>query len=135
MIKDKHISQGAKATWKCLTLQLGTTANSQTAKLVDSTIPTFAFQIVGVEVNALTVTSTFTVDVQITGVTALTAQITPVAATPTVGTLSSTVTALRGSATDSVQVYYTSGGSGAATNGVVRVWIRPVPLNNEVYYV
>lgn len=140
MIKDKHISQGAKIALKCIELSLGTTAISQTAKLVDSTVPAFAFEIVRVEVNALTVTAAITVDVQIgpvagTLATALASVITPVAATPTAGTLATTIAAKRGAATDSIAVLYTSDGAGAATNGRVRVWIRPVPLNGEVYFV
>lgn len=134
MIKDKHISRSANVALKCVPLSLGTTANSQTALKVDSVIPGFPFQIVKVEVNALTVTATISVDVQINGATALASVITPVAATPTAGTLSTSVLATRGSMLDAIQLLYTSNGAGAATNGMVRVWIRPVPLNGEVLW-
>lgn len=140
MIKDKHISRAANIARECVELVLGTTATSQTGKLPDSLVPGFAFEIVRIEVNALTVTAAITVDIQIgpvagTLATALASVITPVAATPTVGTLSTALAAKRGAATDSIAVLYTTDGSGAATNARVRVWIRPIPLNGEVYFV
>lgn len=140
MIRDKAISRGAFTPQKCIELALGTTATSQTGKLVDSTVPGFPFQIVRVEANALTVTAAITFDVQIgpvggTLATALSSVITPVAATPTAGTLATTISAVRGAATDSIALLYTSDGAGAATNARLRVWIRPVPLNGEVYFV
>lgn len=139
MIKDKHIHSGAKTPWKCITLTFGTTANSQTGLLVDSIVPSFPFEIERVEVTALTVTATISCDVQIgpvggTLATALASAVTPVAATPTAGTLSTSILARRGSATDSVALLYTTNGAGALTNGHVRIWIRPVPLNNEVLW-
>ena len=140
MIRDKHISRGARVALTCVNLELGTTATSQTAKVADSTVPGYALEIVRVEVNAITVTATISVDVQIgtpggSFATALASAITPVAATPTAGTLASTIGAKRGAATEAIALLYTSNGTGAATNGRVRVWIRPVPLNGEVYAV
>lgn len=134
-ITDSKISRGGKTSWKCVTLLLGTTATSQTGKKTDGCIPGFPFQVMRVEVNALTVTAAITVDVQITTLSVLTGAITPVAATPTAGTLSTTLANLRGAATEAINLLYTSDSAGAATNGVVRVWIRPVPLHAEVYYV
>lgn len=140
MIRDKHISRAARTPLKCVELHVGTSAISQTGKLVDSTVPGFAFEITRIEANALTVTAAITFDVQIgpvggTLATALASVITPVAATPTAGTLATTISAIRGAATDSIALLYTSDGAGAATNARLRVWIRPVPLNGEVYFV
>lgn len=139
MIKDKHIAKNAKIALSCVELAIGTTATGQTGKMPDSTVPGFAFEVERVEVNALTVTATISVDVQIgpvggTLATCLASAITPVAATPTAGTLATSILARRGSAVDSIAALYTSDGSGAATNGRVRVWIRPVPLNGEVLW-
>lgn len=131
-ILDRAFDPTDIVTLRCLDLHVGTTATSQTAKLVDSTVPGFPFQVVSVEANALTVTATISIDVQkgpvggsLTSV--LSAAITPVAATPTAGTLSATAANTAGSATDSLALLYTSNGSGAATNGYVRVWMRPIP--------
>jgi len=134
-ITDSKISRGGKTSWKCIALHLGTTATGQTAKKPDGVVPGFAFQVMRVEVNALTVTATISVDVTIGTVSVLTGAITPVAATPTAGTLSTTLTNLRGDATEAINVTYTTNGSGAATNAIVRVWIRPHPLHAEVYNV
>lgn len=134
-IKDRNIDKTAAFAKECVRLQLGTTATGQTAKLADAVTPGFAFEIVKVEAWALTVTAAITVDVQIAGTSALAASITPVAATPTAGTISTTLANKRGSATEAIQLKYTSDGTGAATNGVVAVWIRPLPADGEVYSV
>jgi hypothetical protein len=134
-VRDITMDKNSKTPLKCITLQLGTTATGQTGKKTDGTVPGFAFQVVKVEVNALTVTATISMDVQIETTSVLTGAVTPVAATPTAGTLSSTLASIRGSATDAINLLYTSNGSGAATNGVARVWIRPLPMNGEVYAV
>lgn len=135
-VKDINIDRTrANFAKELIRLQIGTTAVSQTAKQPDGVIPGFAFEIVKVEVNALTVTATISVDVLIATTSVLTGAITPVAATPTAGTLSSTLATKRGSATEAINVQYTSNGTGAATNAIVSVWIRPVPANGEVYSV
>lgn len=134
-VRDRHMSKTGYTARKCITLHIGTTATSQTGKKTDGTIPGFAFEVTRVEVNALTVTATISVDVQIGTTSVLTGAITPVAATPTAGTLSSTLASTRGDATEAINVLYTSNGSGAATNAVVRIWVRPIPQNGEVYSV
>lgn len=107
------------------------TAVGQTALLVGAWTPGFRFQIDKVSVMATAVTATITVDVQIGGVSVLTGQITPVAGTETAGTLTATLATLRGKSTDQLQVKYTTNGSGAATNLVTTVQIRPYPLDGE----
>jgi hypothetical protein len=134
-IKDINVQQRANFARECIRFQLGTTAISQTGKATDSVVPGYAFEIVRVEAFALTVTATISVDVQIGAVSALASVITPVAATATVGTLSATLANKRGAATEAINLLYTSNGSGAATNGIVSVWIRPIPQNGEIYSV
>lgn len=135
-VKDSNVSKSAANFAKeCIRLALGTTATGQTAKVPDAVVPGYAFEIVKIEVNALTVTATISVDVQIGTTTALASVITPVAATPTGGTLATALAARRGSATEAINALYTSNGSGAATNAIVSVWIRPIPASGEVYSV
>lgn len=133
-VKDINVSRtSANFAKELIRLQIGATATGQTGKQPDGVIPGFAFEIVKVEVNALTVTATISVDVLIGSTSCLTGAVTPVAATPTAGTLSSTLANKRGTATEAINVQYTSNGSGAMTNGIVSVWIRPIPANGEVY--
>ena len=134
-VKDINMLKTAHTPKKCITLALGTSATSQTGKRTDAATPGFAFEVTKVEVYALTVTAVITVDVQIGTTSVLTAVVTPVADTPTAGTLSSTLANIRGSSTDIISLKYTSDGAGAATNARARVWIRPVPANGEVYSV
>lgn len=132
-VQDRNIHKDAYVARECIPLLLGTTAISQTDKETDSTVVGYPFEIERIEVNALTVTATISVNVLIGSTSALASVVTPVAATPTAGTLSTTLANIRGSATDELVLQYTSNGSGAATNGIVRVWVRPIPLNGEVY--
>jgi hypothetical protein len=134
-VKDINIQQRANFAKECLRLQVGTTAISQTAKVPDAVTLPYACEVVAVEVNALTVTATITVDVLIGATSVLASAVTPVAATPTAGTLSSTLANKRGAAGEILKVAYTSNGTGAATNALVSVWIRPIPQSGEVYAV
>lgn len=131
-VTDNRINVNANHVREAVSLQLGTTATGQTAKRTQAITPGYAFQIVKVEVYALTVTATISVDVQIGSTSALASAITPVADTPTAGTLSTTLANRKGKSTDVISLLYTSNGSGAATNCIVQVWIRPRPLNGEV---
>lgn len=54
-ITDNKIHPRAKVGWEAIRLALGATAINQAAKLVDSIVPGFAFEVMQVEVNALTV--------------------------------------------------------------------------------
>lgn len=131
-ITNVKIAKGATVAQKAVRLQLGTTATSQTAKKTDAVTIPYDFQVVKVEVNALTVTSTISVDAKIGSTSVLTGRVTPVAATPTAGTLSTTPANTKGASGAVLSVDYTSDGTGAATNAVVTVWIRPRPLNGEL---
>lgn len=132
-VTDVKMAKGGYATLKCLRLALGASATSQTGKKAAGITPGFPFQVVKVEVDALTVTPAASVDVQIGTTSVLAGAITPVAATPTAGTLSTTLANLKGTATSVLSALYTTDGSGAFTNCHVSIWIRPRPLNGEVY--
>ena len=131
-VKDRNVSPASNIGVKAIRLAIGTTATGQTAKVPDAVTPGFAFQVVRVEANALTVTATISFDVLIGSTSCLASAITPVAATPTAGTLSSTLANVKGSSTAILKAAYTSNGTGAATNGFVTVWIRPQHMNGEV---
>lgn len=128
---DTRLDKNGKATVKCILLEVGATAVSQTALLVDALIPGFGFQVTKVEAYAKTVTAAITFDVLIGATSVLASAITPVADTPTAGTLATAVTALRGTATSELRLRYTSDAAGAATRARVRVWVRVFPLNGE----
>ena len=132
MINDHKMDPAGKTALKCLEFHIGTTSTSQTGLLTDALTPGFAFKVVAVEAMAVAVTAVITFDVQIGSTSVLASVITPVANTPTAGVLSTTTANLLGSSTAIVKLKYTSDGAGAATNGRVRVWIRPQPLNGEV---
>lgn len=134
-VKDINVQKAANHAKELVRVHLGVSATGQAAKLVDSVTPGFAFEVVKVEVMALTVTAVISVDVQIGGATALAGPVTPVAATPTAGVLAATLAAKRGTAAEAIQLKYTTDGAGAATNLIASVWIRPIPLDGEVYSV
>lgn len=130
-IRDRNISKDADVALKPVRLHLGTTAVSQTAKKTDAVTPGFPFTVEKVEAYALTVTATISVDVHIGSTSVLASTITPVADTPTAGTLSSTLANRVGDSDDILSVKYTTNGTGAATNGVVTVWIRRHGMDGE----
>lgn len=130
-VTDLKINKNALAATHSQAFPI-TTAVSQTAAVAGAYTPAKRFQVTRVSVFATGVTASVTVDVQIGGVSVLTGQITPVAGTEVVGTLQGSQKLLRGSATQQLQVLYTTGGTGAAVNLVVRVQLRPWPLNGEV---
>ena len=130
-VQDTKMSASGKASWHCLTMPIGATATGQTSLEVDEITPGFNFEIVKVQVHATGVTATASVNVLIGSTTALTGAITPTAGNVVAGTLATSKAARRGSSTESIVVQYTTNGSGVITNGKVRVWIRPFPLNGE----
>lgn len=132
MVTDRKMDPAGKTALRSITLHIGSSSISQTGLLTDAITPGFAFRIMAVEVFATGVTAVGTVDVQIGSTSVLASVITPVANTPTAGTLSATDANRIGSATAIVKLKYTTDGAGVLTNCRVRVWIRPQPLNGEV---
>lgn len=131
-IRSRNVKKTAALGRECVQLALGTSATSQTAKRTDAVTIPYPFQIVSVEVYALTVTATISLDVQIGSTSALSAAVTPVADTPTAATLSSTVASTQSTSSTSVlSLKYTSNGTGAATNAYASVWIRPLGMDGD----
>jgi len=130
-VTDARVNKSANHAVHTLNFPI-TTAISQTALLAGAWTPGFKFQVIKVSVFATAVTATITADVQIGGTSVLTGAVTPVAGTETAGTLSSTLKNVRGSASQQLQIKYTSNGTGAGTNLMVSVQIRPYPLNGEI---
>jgi len=130
-IRSRNVKKTAALGKECVQLALGTTATSQTAKRTDAVTIPYAFQVLSVEVYALTVTATISVDVQIGSTSVLSAAVTPVADTPTAGTLSATVASTQGAAASVLSLKYTSNGTGAATNLYASVWIRPLGMEGD----
>lgn len=133
-VTDNKVHKDAKLSWKCIGLPL-VSAVGQTDLKEGGIKPGFAFEVERVEVYAKTVAATISVDVKIGTTSVLSAAITPVADTPTAGSLASAVASIRGSATDTIFLHYTSNGTGAVTKCTVYVWIRPIPGNGEIYAV
>ena len=130
-VSDKKMLNTGKATWKPIRFVLPATSTGQTDLEVDSCIPGFNFEIVRVTARATAVTATQTVNVKIGTVSALASQLAVVAEVDTAATLSTTKANRRGSATDEINVEYTTNGTGVITNGRVTVWVRPFPLSDE----
>lgn len=130
-VTDLKMAKAANSARHHITFPI-TTSVSQAGVVVGSWTPGHKFEVTKVSVFAVGVTANVSVDVQIAGASVLTGSIVPVAATETAGTLKTTESALRGSATQALTVKLTTDGTGAATNFVVRVQVRPYPLNGEV---
>lgn len=130
-VTDNKLDKAGKASLKCITMELGTSATDAAAVLVDALVPGFNFVVERVEAYAKTVTATISLDVLIGATSVLSAPITPVADTPTAGSLVSSKLTRKGSATSELRFRYTTNGTGAATRCRVRVWVRVFPLNGE----
>jgi hypothetical protein len=107
------------------------TAISQADVLAYKFIPGHAFEIVGVEGWARTEAGVVTADVKIEAVTSLAAVIAFATATRVVATLAATLAARRGSASNAINVHFTTDGTGALTNGFVTVRYRPMPMSGD----
>ena len=129
-IATYKIADDNKVALECLTLHVGTTASSKTDLECDEFTVGYPFEIVSVEVYCTAITADSTVDLLI-GSTSVCSDITPVAGTPTAGTLSTTLANIRGDSDDTLKLTYTTDADGAITNGRVRVWIKPQGLNGQ----
>lgn len=132
-IGSRNCERTASFALEPITFQLGTTAVSQTGLKTAGMTVKYAFQIVSAEVFCVTTAATITVDVQIGAVSALAAPVAPVAATPTNLPLSATLANTQSKVPAVLNLLYTSNGSGAATNAVVTVWVRPLGMHGDAY--
>lgn len=135
-VKDTNVLKTAKFVRECISVPIVTAINQADTRAA-GILPGFAFEIVKIEAYASAVTAAITCMVKIGTANALSGAITPAAASTGIvqGSLHGTRANRRGAATDAINVHYTTDGSGAATNLRVTVWIRPLPLNGEVYSV
>lgn len=127
MIQDTHMDRRGTTATKDIDFNF-TSALSQTAALILSHQPGYNYEITGVHVFVQTYAATGSVDVQINGVTVLTAPVTPVTGTEVAGTLLSDVRLLRGTNAKPIQVKYTTNGTGVLTNPTVRISYRKVAI-------
>ena len=131
MISDYKMAPKGLAARHTLAFPI-TTAISQTSILFGAQTPGVRYQVTKVSAFSTAVTASVAVDVQLNGVSVLTGAITPVAGTEVAGTLVSTLASLRGKSTDQIQIKLTTNGTGAATNLVVYVQVRPYPSFGEI---
>lgn len=129
-IKTYKISSDNKVALECIDLHVGATTVAKTDQESDQVTVGYPFEVVSAEVYCTAITADSTVEVLI-GSTSVTGDITPVAVTPTAGTVSSTLASKRGDATDVLKLTYTTDADGAITNGRVRVWVKPQGLNGQ----
>lgn len=108
------------------------TAVSQSDVIAYAHQPGHPFEIVSVEGYCRTEAGAVSADVKIGTVTALNAVHAFVTATRALAVLATALASRRGSATDVINVHYTSDGTGALTNGFITVRYRPVPMNGDV---
>ena len=129
-IHDKHIKPTAKVAEKELVVSL-TTATSQSAVKALAFTPGHAFEIVKVKTWCSAITTTVSADVLIGSTSALSSAASFTATTENSATLSTTKANVQGDSDDQIVVTYTTGASGALTNGRVIVVYRIFPLAGE----
>lgn len=125
-ITTENISKRANFLTEIVSVQLGATAVSQTGTVVLSQTIPFPFQVISIEVYAMTYTATGSIDVAVGATSVLNAPITPIAATKVAGVLSATGANTRATAASNVlNVKYTTNGTGVIGGGTVTILIRP----------
>jgi len=130
-VKDTKIAADAKVAIERLVVPI-ITALTQSDVLALAFVPGHSFEIVDVQCYTRTEAGVVTADVKIQTVSVLNAALAFATATRVQGVLAAALAARRGSATDAINVHFTTDGSGVLTNGFVVVSYRPVPLNGEV---
>jgi hypothetical protein len=110
------------------------TATSQNDVKAASYKPKYAFQVVDAQVYCRTEAGTVTADVKIGTASVLSGAMAFATGSRVDGVLSSTLTAVRGTSAEELNIHFTSDGTGALTNGFVFVTIRPVGLSGEVAF-
>lgn len=129
-VTDAKLNPAAKSVTKVLTVPIITAINQAAVKAMSFT-PGHRFEVVSVKVWSTAITATITADVKIGATSVLTGAVTPVAGTEVSGALVASRTARRGSASDALNIEYTTNGTGAGTNLRVTVTYRVYPLNGE----
>jgi hypothetical protein len=130
-VKDSKIAADAKVAIERLVIPI-ITAVSITDLIAFAFVPGHPFEIVGAQCYARTEAGTVTADVKIQTVSALNAVMAFATGSRVDAVLATALASRRGSATDAINVHFTTDGTGALTNGFVVVSYRPVPLQGEV---
>ena len=130
-VQDKNVHPDANFAKECHVIAIPT-AVSQTGVVAASITPGYAYEVVRVRSYCRVKAGAVSGAVKVGGTFSV-ASVTFTQATEVAQTLSTTRSDNCGSATDAITVEYTSDGTGALTNGLVMVWIRPQPLNGQVY--
>lgn len=128
-IRNQNVNPSSQIGRKTLVIPL-LVAISQTGVVSFKYTPGYKFQVVAVKTYCLTKAGAVAGTLKVGGRTA--ASLTITAATEVTATLSTTKANLRGSATEAITVEYTTDGSGALTNGMVILAIRPYPMSGDV---
>lgn len=125
--QDRDIAPDGAIPLRHITLSRAAVAASQTALLIGSVKPGYAFEIVGVQHLVGTVTGTASYQVKI-GTVAATTATTPVAATRGDATLSTTV---QGTATSVINLHATTASGAALAEAGVIITLRPLGLRGD----
>lgn len=128
-IRDAEIHKAAAIARKVLPIAIPT-AVDLTDAVVYSFAPGFKFQIVAARSFNRTKAGAVAGVIKIGSRTAATVTFT--SATEVALTLSSTLANIRGSSTEVITVVLTTDGTGALTNGVLNLTIRPYPLAGDI---
>jgi hypothetical protein len=128
-VRDSNMAAAGRTARKQLVVPI-VTATGLSGVVVWKFTPGYAFRITGLRDFARGVTATISYAVKI-GTRVVATGLTPVAATDTARTLSTTLANLRGTATEAITIELTTDGSGAATNLAVHIEIRPLGLAGD----
>lgn len=113
----------ARFTHKPISFYVETVAVSQTDLELFEHTPGYAFQIIGFEVYAVSVTAAVSLNLLIGSTTVLTTPLVPVAAAGTAGVIVATGVEY-GDDDDKIHVQVTTDGSGDVTAANIQIWIR-----------
>ena len=127
-ISDQKINANSHLGIRVLTIPLAI-QSSQTGYAFYRDVIGFPFEITRVRFYCTSFTNLTNVDVQIGTTSVLTAAIAPTADTSIAGVLSTTFANTYSTSTTSIlSALFTSGGSAACVNGVIRIDFRPYPV-------
>jgi hypothetical protein len=129
-IRDQNIHRSANIAGLILNARV-ISATGQTDVGILAFTPGHRFQLTRVRSWCSAVAATITYDV-LAGARVAVNDAAFTAATEVAGTLSTTPSNTRGSASEAITVRYTSNGTGSVTNGAVTVVYKPWPLNGQL---
>jgi hypothetical protein len=128
-IRDQNVHPSAQVGRKEMTIALVVAIN-QAGVVAFKWTPGYRFEVVRVTTYCLTKVGAVAGNLKIA--TRVAAPLVLTAATEVVGVLSATKANVRGSPTEAITLEYTTDGTGALTNGMVLVTIRPRPQAGDL---